>query len=135
MSFARITQRATLSFAQLRRISLGPGYHPGADASVRAVLAALGLHAHQLAFGRGFSLRSGADLRPAAVTATWLGATGDRTFALGDAAGSGALLASACEHAKTLGVPLEGWRREAVILAPKDNLRDAIRKTWPEFAD
>ncbi len=135
VSFARITQRATLSFAQLRRISLGPGYDRDADASVRALLAALGLHAHQLAFGRGFSLRSGADLRPPAVTATWLGATGDRTFAFGDAAGTGALLASACDHARTLGVPLEGWRNEAVILVPKDNLRDAIRKTWPGFAD
>lgn len=135
VSFARITQRATLSFAQLRRISLGPGYDRDADASVRALLAALGVHAHQLAFGRGFSLRSGADLRLAAVTATWLGATGDSEFALGDAARTGALLASACDHARALGVPLDGWGTEEVILAPRDNLRDAIRKTWPGSAD
>ena len=135
VSFARITQRATLSFAQLRRISLGAEYDPGADASVRALLVALGLHAHQLAFGRGFALRSGADLRLTAVAATWLGATGDLQFAFGDAAGTRALLASACDHAKTLGVPLEGWGREEVILTPRDNLRDAIRKTWPGIAD
>ena len=63
MSFARVTQRATVSFAQLRRISLGGDVSDEADTAARALLVALGLHAHQLAFGRGFSLRSGADLR------------------------------------------------------------------------
>ena len=135
VSFARVTQRATLSFAQLRRISLGAEHACDADASVRALLVALGLHAHQLAFGRGFSLRSGADLRPKKVTTTWLGASGDRTCTLGDTSATGSLLASALDHAKSLGVPLDGWRRQEVILTPKDNLREAIRKTWPELAD
>ena len=44
VSFARVTQRATVSFAQLRRVSLGPGQQ-AADASARALLVALGLHA------------------------------------------------------------------------------------------
>ena len=76
VSFARVTQRATVSFAQLRRISLGPDHAGAADAAVRALLVALGLHAHLLAFGRGFALRSGAELRPRESTATWLGRCG-----------------------------------------------------------
>ena len=60
VSFARVTQRAVVSFAQLRRIRLGPNPCE-ADAAARALLVALGLYAHQLAFGRGgFALRSGA---------------------------------------------------------------------------
>ena len=50
VSFARVSQRATLSFAQLRRISLGPDHDRKADAAGRALLVALGLHAHVLAF-------------------------------------------------------------------------------------
>ena len=73
VSFARVTQRATVSFAQLRRISLGPDHADEADAATRALLVALGLHAHLLAFGRGFALRSGAELRPKKTTVTWLG--------------------------------------------------------------
>ena len=46
---------------------------------MRALLVALGLHAHQLAFGRGFALRSGAELRPRATTVTWLGDDGDES--------------------------------------------------------
>ncbi len=76
VSFSRVTQRATVSFAQLRRVSLGSDSGEK-DAAVRALLVALGLHAHQLAFGRGFALRSGAELRPRSTTATWLGAGGD----------------------------------------------------------
>ena len=92
VSFARVTQRATVSFAQLRRISLGPDHSGEADAAVRALLVALGLHAHLLAFGRGFALRSGAELRPRESTATWLGRTGDEACTLGDAEGTAQLL-------------------------------------------
>ena len=94
VSFARVTQRATVSFAQLRRVSLG-GDSSEADAAVRALLVALGLHAHQLAFGRGFALRSGAELRPGSTTATWLGADGDESIDLGGAKTTRALLESA----------------------------------------
>ena len=133
VSFARVTQRATISFAQLRRISLGAGHSAEADAAARALLVALGLHAHQLAFGRGFALRSGAELRPGAVQATWLGSDGDEPCALGDAETSLALLRSVVMHASTVGVPLDGWDREPVTLTPKENLRRAIRATWPEL--
>ena len=135
VSFARVTQRATVSFAQLRRISLGPDHTGEADAAARALLVALGLHAHVLAFGRGFALRSGAELRPRKTTATWLGSAGDEACVIGDAEGTAKLLEDALEHGKSVGVPLDGWGQEPVILTPKDNLRNAIRATWPELAD
>ena len=132
VSFARVTQRATVSFAQLRRISLG-GNSGGADAAARALLVALGLHAHRLAFGRGFALRSGAELRLRATTATWLGADGDKTIDLGGTEATRTLLDSAREFAASQGVPLDGWGAPATRLTPKANLRAAIRSTWPEL--
>ena len=132
VSFARVTQRATVSFAQLRRVSLG-GDSGEADTAVRALLVALGLHAHQLAFGRGFALRSGAELRPRSTTATWLGAEGDEPVDLGGVETTRALLESARGHAESLGAPLDGWGASAVRLTPKANLSAAIRSTWPEF--
>ena len=135
VSFARVTQRATLSFAQLRRVSLGSSHSAEADAAARALLVALGLHAHQLAFGRGFALRSGAELRPSVVQPTWLGAGGDEPCALGDVETSLAVLRAAVMHASSLGVPLDGWDKEPVILTPKENLRKAIRATWPDRDD
>ena len=134
VSFARVTQRATVSFAQLRRISLGDRSEE-ADTTARALLVALGLHAHQLAFGRGFALRSGADLRPKATTVTWLGSAGDDACALGDAEATCELLRSAKEHAQSVGVPLDGWNEQPTVLLPKDNLLSAIRSTWPELED
>lgn len=134
VSFARVTQRATVSFAQLRRVSLG-GDQPGADAAARALLVALGLHAHQLAFGRGFALRSGAELRPSARTVTWLGAAGDQACDLGDANATLSLLQSARAHAESSGVLLDGWGQPPMMLTPKENLRAAILATWPELTD
>ena len=134
VSFARVTQRATVSFAQLRRISLGTD-SVEVDAAARALLVALGLHAQQLAFGRGFALRSGAELRPRKTTATWLGSDGDEVCSIGDAEGTAKLLEVAIKHAKSAGVPLDGWGQAPVMLTPKDNLRKAIRASWPEFSD
>ena len=135
VSFARVTQTATVSFAQLRRISLGEPYSADADAAARALLVALGLHAHVLAFGRGFALRSGADLRVATIETWWLGAGGDEPRELGDVDSTRALLMLARDHAASLGVPLRGWGREPVRLTPKENLRKAIEATWPELAE
>ena len=135
VSFARVTQRSTVSFAQLRRITLGSNHSADADAAARALLVSLGLHAHVLAFGRGFALRSGAELRPKAVEATWLGSSGDETFTVGDADATLALLRTAVMHAGSAGVPLDGWDKPAVVLTPKDNLRTAIRATWPDLDD
>ena len=134
VSFAQVTQRATVSFAQLRRVGLGEK-QADADAAMRALLVALGLHAHVLAFGRGFALRSGGELRPEARVATWLGGDRDETCHVGDAAATHALLQSAKEHAKSVGVPLDGWDQAPLMLAPKENLKKAIRSTWPEISD
>ena len=134
VSFARVKQRATVSFAQLRRIGLGPDHSGKADAAARALLVALGLHAHQLAFGRGFALRSGAELRPRETTAAWLGSAGDEACAIADAERTTNLLNGAIEHAKSVGVPLDGWG-QSLMLTPKDNLRSAIRASWPELSD
>ena len=134
VSFARVTQRATVSFAQLRRVSLGSG-EQAADAAARALLVALGLHAHVLAFGRGFALRSGADLRLAKSATTWLGADGDASCEVGGADGTAKLLAAALKQARAAGVPLDGWEREPLQLTPKDNLRKAILASWPEMPE
>lgn len=135
VSFARVSQRATVSFAQLRRVSLGGSGTQDADAAVRALLVALGLHAHQLAFGRGFALRSGAELRPHNTTTTWLSANGDMHCDLGEAEATADLLSSARSHAEAAGVPLDGWEAPPTVLMPKDNLSKAIRATWPELGE
>ena len=135
VSFERVSQRATVSFAQLRRVSLGPDHAADVVAAARALLVALGLHAHVLAFGRGFALRSGAELRPRATGATWLGSSGDEPCSLGGPEATGALLTEARQNAEEAGVPLDGWGQPAVILTPKPNLRTAIRATWPKLSD
>ena len=131
VSFARITQQATVSFAQLRRVSLGDG-RPNADAAARALLVATGLHAHNLAFGRGFALRSGAELEPRRTTGTWLGAGTEENCETGDGQATASLLQEARAHAAAEGVPLDGWDRQ-VILKPKPQLRKTILATWPKL--
>jgi len=135
VSFARITQRATVSFAQLRRIALGGRYGPEADQAARALLVALGLHAHNLAFGRGFALRSGAELRPTSIRCLWLGGESDEDSELGDLSVTQQLLDAARAHADSIGVPLDGWGKQPTVLSPRENLAKAIRSTWPEFTD
>lgn len=136
VSFARISQCASISFAQLRRVSLGSTGNAKADAAARALLVALGLHAHLLAFGRGFALRSGAELQPKAeAQATWLGNDNDRQYDLAGLETSESLVVSAKSHAEECGVPLDGWRESPLILRPKENLANAIRATWPEMED
>lgn len=136
VSFARITQLATVSFSQLRRISLGTA-SAQADACARALLVALGLYAHTTAFGGGFSLRSGADLRPRLKTTTWLGpaAADDQQVELPDLTAALDLVRSCRDRAAAAGVPLDGWGAEPVVLRPKLNLRAAILKTWPSLED
>lgn len=130
VSFRRITQRASLSFAQMRRIGLGAD-SPDADAAARALIVVLGLHAHTMAFGRGFALRSGAELRPASTSVTWLGADGDEAVEIAGAGHTGALLESAKEAARVAGVPLDGWDVPRVVIRGGASLRAAIAKTWP----
>ena len=135
VSFRRITQRATVSFAQMRRLSLGADHSPAADVAARALLVALGLHAHTLAFQRAFALRSGADLRIRTISTEWLGANIGEPTDLTDTEATSELLASVREHAEAVGVPLGGWTGEPVRLTPNSRLRQAITATWPEIAE
>ena len=131
VSFTRITQQATISFAQLRRVSLGDD-RPDADAAARALLVALGLHAHSLAFGRGFALRSGAELEPRTTTITWLGGGMDEHRDAGDKQATASLLEDAKANAGAADVPLDGWGQR-ILLKPKPQLKKTIMETWPEF--
>lgn len=129
ISFARLTQAATLSLAQLRRVSLGG--EPDADAAARALVAGVALCGHTLAFTGGFTLRSGADLRARAAELTWLGARGDEAIPVLDADAAIGLVGELRDRAAGAGVALDGWGAEPVVLTPKDNLARAIRSTWP----
>ena len=136
VSFARVTQRSTLSLAQLRRVSLGnPNVSDGQlaerNAAMRALLVALGLHAHFLAFGSGFALRSGAELRPSKRTITWLGNAGDCALEIDGTNDTSSLLELALKQARNVNVPLDGWNASPTLLQPKKALKDVIDKTWP----
>lgn len=135
VSFERISQRATLSFAQLRRVRIDNQFGSSKNAACRALLVALGLYAHQLAFGRGFSLRSGADLIPEETEITWLGSDSDSHISLGTIEDSRDLVHTAREHALSEGLTLDGWGEHPKILTPKENLKNAIRGTWPDLTD
>jgi len=130
VSFARITQTATVSFAQLRRVALGADHGPDADAAARALLVAVGLLGHVTAFGRGFALRSGADLVTTGTSTTWIGEA-EVSCELPTSAEAASLVDDARGHAESAGVPLDGWGREALLLQPKENLAKAIAATWP----
>ena len=134
VSFRGITQRATVSFAQLRRVGLGPDFDDDADAAARALLVAMGLHAHTLAFGRGFALRSGADLRVSSSSATWLGPT-DETIDDLNHETTRDLLLQAKNHARSTDVPMDGWDADPLQLTPKENLASAINSSWPLAQD
>ncbi len=131
VSFARISQHATLSFAQLRRIGLGGPPGSPEDAAARALVAAVGVAGHVAAFGRAFALRSGADLMPTSTTVEWLGLGSSAPVDLPSLAEASDLVRAAAEHAREVSVPVDGWGREPVVLTPKDNLAQAIRATWP----
>lgn len=126
VSFREVVQQATASFAALRRIRPAVG-----AAEARALLVSLGLVAHVVAFGRSFSLRSGAELRPAETTWTWLGETSERLEPPGLDAAIG-LFKECVARAEKAGLPVgHQWAASPLILAPAANLAAAIRKTWP----
>jgi CRISPR-associated protein Csb1 len=127
VSFREVVQQATVSFAALRRIRPGTG-----AAQARALLVSLGLVAHVAAFGRSFSLRSGAELRPAGSTWTWVGETGEHPLEpLGLDAAIG-IFRECVAGAEQAGLPVgHQWPASPMILTPAANLAAAIRKTWP----
>ncbi|MCY4205016.1 MAG: type I-U CRISPR-associated RAMP protein Csb1/Cas7u [Bacteroidetes bacterium] len=135
ISFGHISQRATVSFAQLRRVRIDNQFNSKKNSACRALLVALGLHAHQLAFNRGFSLRSMADLCPQSTRVIWLGDDVDSEINLGNAKDTLNLVQSAKEHAVDVGLELDGWDKPPLVLEPKENLKKAIRITWPQIID
>ncbi len=129
VSFEAVVQRATVSFASLRRIHAGDG---DANSAARALLVALGLVGHVAAFGGAFSLRSGADLRPVDVTWTWLGAGDDEELSIPDLDSLVDLFVGCVEQAEAAGLPVgDAWADEPLVLRPNSALRKAIMATWP----
>ena len=83
-----------------------------------------------MAFDRGFALRSGTDL----VSES----TNIRLHGDADLAGTGdtvALLEDAVAHARQVGVPLDGWNTDDLVLYPNAALTKAIRGSWPVLDD
>jgi len=129
LSFRRISQRATVSVAGLRRLHFGAADR---NAVGRAVLVALGLVGHTAAFGRSFSLRSGCDLRAASQAWTWLGSATDEAVDPVTPAGARALFAEVVAAAEAAGLPVGGaWPSAPVVLTPNASLRAAIVATYP----
>jgi CRISPR-associated protein Csb1 len=129
ISFARIEQQSTVSFAALRRVR---AHSDDAGAAARALVASIGIAGHVTAFGRAFSLRSGCELRPRTATWTWLGAADEELSApsIGEAV---QLVRDCAALAEAAGLPVGGrWPTESLRLEPAPNLANAIRRTWPE---
>lgn len=130
VSFRSIRQQATVSFASLRRISTG---NPQADAPGRAMLTAIGIAAHTLAFGRAFSLRSGCDLRPRRDSTiwTWRGADEDAQLAVPDFEAARSLVLGCAAAAEEAGLPVGSRWPKPLMVSPNPALAKAIRDTWP----
>jgi hypothetical protein len=126
VSFREVVQQATVSFAALRRIRPDTGAAEG-----RALLVSLGLVAHVAAFGRSFSLRSDAELRPAGATWTWLGDTGERQVEAPTFEAAVRVFEECAAKAEHAGLPVGRQWPEPLVLTPAANLAAAIRKTWP----
>lgn len=127
VSFRQVLQQATVSFASLRTVRTTSG-----SAEARAVLMGLGLVAHVAAFGRAFSLRSGADLRPRATSWRWLGARGDEELEVPDLDEMRALFHECVGHAEAAGVPVgTKWKEHRLTVTPSASLLGAIKKSWP----
>lgn len=128
VSFRSIEQRATVSFAGLRRIRCRDGE---ASAAGRALLVALGLVAHVAVFGRAFSLRSGCDLRPIHSRWRWLGTEGEEELEPPSLEEATALFHACRQRAEALGLTEGGgWDREPLVVKPNPSLTRAITATW-----
>jgi CRISPR-associated protein Csb1 len=127
VSFRSVEQRASVSFASLRRVRTSVG-----SAEARALLVALGVVAHAGAFGRSFHLRSGCDLRPVATTWTWLGAEVDEPIDPPTTDEALALFDDLVARAAEAGLPVGDRWPDPVSLEPKSNLAKVIRETFPE---
>src|SRR5579884_367224 len=128
VSFRSIEQRATVSFAGLRRVRCRD--HE-ASAAGRALLVALGLVAHLAAFGRAFSLRSGCDLRPVWSRWRWLGVEGQEELEPPSPAEAIDLFRACRRRAEAAGLTEGGgWDGEPLVVTPGLSLARAITATW-----
>lgn len=128
VSFADIQQRATLSFASLRRVSVGD---QEANRTARALLASLGIVAHVGAFGGAFNLRSGCDLRTSSSSWTWLGASTDETLLAPRLSAAIELFRGCVKRAEAAGLPVgTRWASEPLRLRPNAALEQVIRRTY-----
>lgn len=128
ISFGAIVQQATLSFAALRRVLPAAGAAEG-----RALLASLGLLAHVAAFGAGAfpSLRSGAELRAASSTWTWLGLDGPEEATPMSLDAATELFQACVTRAEAAGLPVgRQWADSPMVVTPGDKLAKAIRDSW-----
>lgn len=123
VSFSSIFQHSSVSFAALRRIN--------APAEGRAMLVAMGLFAHVAAFGRAFSLRSGAELRPLEPEWTLLLEGGSESVAPLSGESAERLFHDCVRAAEEAGLPVGSRWPEPIVVTPADNLVKAIRGTWP----
>lgn len=129
VSFAAITQTATLSMPDLRRVWVEQG-RP--NAAARALLGAIGILGHVGAFGGPFSLRSDSDLRPVTTNWTWLGADGDVEVEPLTERAALDLVADTVTAAEEAGLPVGSrWPDEDLILTPAPALANVIRATYP----
>ena len=129
LSFRAIVQQSSVSFAALRRVHVGAA---DANAAGRALLVALGVVGHVAAFGRGFHLRSGCELRPVSTVWTWLG--GDADIVTPDLSLTAALTLFDDVVARAEGAGLSvgsAWRSEPVVLQPSASLLKVIVATYP----
>lgn len=126
VSFRGIVQQSTVSLASLRRVRPATGLAEG-----RALLVALGLVAHVAAFGRPFSLRSGADLHPTASRWTWLGADGDEELEPLSMDTAATLFAECVARAESVGLPVGKDWPPPLVVGPNASLVEAIQKSWP----
>lgn len=128
ISFRRVEQRASLSFAGLRQVRVGG---PEQNSVARAIVAAIGLVAHAAAFGSAFQLRSGCDLRPMKTTWTWLGSDGDESMTPMTVDTAKKLLADCVQRGEGLELPVGKSWPEPRSVSPTEQLAAVIRRTWP----
>lgn len=129
VSFREIVQQSTVSFASLRRVQPGLGAAEG-----RALLVAIGLMAHVEAFGRPFSLRSGAELSPVAgegVGWEWLGADRDEPLEKLNRASSRQLFDESVTRAEAAGLPVGSRWGPPLVVEPGAPLLEVIKSSWP----
>lgn len=130
VSFRSVEQRAALSIASLRNIGTGDS---NADGPLRALLCAIGILSHVAAFGRGFNLRSGADLVAVETRWTWVGESGDEPIETPTLSDAKKLFADCVAAADAAGLPVGGWADTDIVLTPNTSLLKVLEQTFPQY--